>query len=129
MLARVLVVLSLASAVAAGPQRAHTSEPAPAAVVVLADQSQPRQPAVRLPLQSHGKDPFAKVLPAPRFVTPSVAVVGDAPVRRQQPERVLCGMRLFSTDPALDRQMVHTPQGHEPAVRRLHPTVCVEPGR
>jgi hypothetical protein len=108
MLAKVLGVLTLASAVAAGPQRVHTGEPAAPALVVLADQSQPRQPAVRLPLQSRGEDPFAKVFPAPRFVTPSVAVVGDASVRRQQPERVVCGMRLFPTDPALDRQMVHT---------------------
>jgi hypothetical protein len=133
-IALLLGILSLASAGGADDQRTivvaqggSTDQPVARRHT---DHSQPRSPSVRLPAPEHAKDPFAKVFPAPLIVTPGLEAPRPVVRALDVPARVVCGTRLIPTDPNLDRGMVHTPErrsGVEFAIRRIHPTTCVDP--
>jgi hypothetical protein len=137
-IALLLGILSVASAGGADDQRTHTIVVQGSGTTLQpltrlhGDHSQPRSPSIRLPAAGQAKDPFARLFP--QIVTPGLKAQAPQPAERTRhaPERVVCGMRLIPTDPNLDRGMVHTPErrsGVEFAIRRVHPTTCLDPKR
>lgn len=133
MIRLLLGMLSITVAGVAGEQRASTTAVAAKhqEAVVVRDHGQPHAPAAGL--SGLAKDALAQVFPAPRIVTPRVEP-GSTPraIPMRRAPRVVCGMRLFATDPDLDRGIRHVPEQHsdvEFAARRIHPSTCADAGR
>jgi hypothetical protein len=97
------------------------------------DPSQPRTAGLRLSVP-HDTHPSAQVFPVPQAgPSQSAALEGLGAARAKHlPTRTVCGMVLFPTDPTIDPGMVHVPERHstvEFKIRRIQPTICVEPHR